>query len=91
MVDTGNPVILIVEDSPPMITILKEIFKTNVRNCTILEATDGITAVKKYKEYKPDLVTIIANNLKYLGYERTLAVSRLNDIPKKVLNVLGTH
>ncbi len=35
--------------------------------------------------------TIIANNLKFLGYERTLAVSRLNDIPNKVLNVLGTN
>lgn len=33
--------------------------------------------------------TTIANNLKHLGYERTLAVSRLNDIPKKVLKVLG--
>lgn len=35
--------------------------------------------------------TIIANNLKYLGYERTLAVSRLKDIPNKVLNVLGQN
>jgi len=33
--------------------------------------------------------TIIANNLKCLGYENTLAVSRLNDIPNRVLNVLG--
>lgn len=33
--------------------------------------------------------TTIANNLKYLGYERTLAVSRINDIPKRVLSVLG--
>lgn len=33
--------------------------------------------------------TIIANNLKHLGYESTLAVSRLNDIPNRVLNVLG--
>ena len=33
--------------------------------------------------------TIIANNLKILGYERTLAVSRLNDIPNKVLSILG--
>ena len=33
--------------------------------------------------------TTIANNLKHLGYERTLAVSRLVDIPNKVLNVLG--
>ena len=35
--------------------------------------------------------TIIANNLKLLGFERTLAVSRLNDIPNKVLNVLGRN
>ncbi len=34
---------------------------------------------------------IIANNLKRLGYENTLAVSRLNDIPNRVLNVLGRH
>ncbi len=41
----------------------------------------------------PDVVrsTTIANNLKHLGYEKTLAVSRLNDIPKKVLNVLGRN
>jgi hypothetical protein len=35
--------------------------------------------------------TIIANNLKLLGYESTLAVSRLNDIPNKVLNILGRN
>jgi len=33
--------------------------------------------------------TIIATNLKYLGFERTLGVSRLKDIPNKVLNMLG--
>ena len=32
--------------------------------------------------------TTIANNLKHLGYEKTLAVSRLNDIPSKVLSIL---
>src|ERR687885_656316 len=30
----------------------------------------------------------IAHNLKYLNYEKTLAVSRLQDIPKKVINLL---
>ena len=55
---SSNPVVLIVEDSPPMTSILKDIFKTNVRNCQILEASDGITAVKKFKEFKPDLVTM---------------------------------
>jgi len=33
---------------------------------------------------------IIANNLKYLGFERTLAVSRLNEIPNRVISVLGS-
>ena len=33
---------------------------------------------------------LVANNLRRLGYERTLAVSRLGDIPKRVLKVLGT-
>jgi len=32
--------------------------------------------------------TVIANNLKYLGYEKTMAVSRLNDIPSKVISIL---
>jgi len=32
--------------------------------------------------------TAIANNLRHLGYEKTLAVSRLNDIPSKVIRVL---
>ena len=35
--------------------------------------------------------TIIATNLKYLGFERTLGVSRLRDIPNKVLNVLSNR
>ena len=33
--------------------------------------------------------TVIANNLKHLGYEKTMAVSRLNDIPNKVINILS--
>ena len=32
--------------------------------------------------------TTIANNLKHLGYEKTMAVSRLNNIPNKVLSIL---
>lgn len=32
--------------------------------------------------------TIIASNLRHLGYDRTLATSRLQDIPRKVLSIL---
>ena len=58
------------------------------------------TMIKSYKNLGikmvalglgPDTIraTTIASNLKYLGYERTLAVSRLNDIPNKVLGILS--
>jgi nitric oxide reductase activation protein len=30
----------------------------------------------------------ITHNLKYLNYEKTVAVSRLQDMPKKVINLL---
>jgi len=32
--------------------------------------------------------TTIANNLKHLGYDKTMAVSRLKDIPNKVISIL---
>lgn len=32
--------------------------------------------------------TTIANNLRHLGYEKTMAVSRLKDIPNKVIGIL---
>ena len=35
--------------------------------------------------------TIIASNLKHLGFERTLATSRLSEIPNKVINILGQN
>ncbi len=35
--------------------------------------------------------TVIANNLKYLGYEKTLAVSRLVEIPNRVLSILSEY
>ena len=35
--------------------------------------------------------TTIANNLKYLGYEKVLAVSRLHDIPNRVLSILSDY
>ena len=33
--------------------------------------------------------TTIANNLKHLDYEKVLAVSRLTDIPNRVLSILA--
>ena len=94
MVPLNNPTVLIVEDSSPMRYILKEIFITNVSNCTILEATDGIEGVKKYKEYRPDLVTmgialprsngIVALNA-IMEINRKAKVIMISDKPQKSL------
>jgi hypothetical protein len=32
----------------------------------------------------------IGQNLKYLNYEKAISVSRLQDIPKKVIKLLGS-
>ena len=79
-----EPTILIVEDSPPMTEILKKIFQENVR-CKILEATDGIEAVKKYKQYKPDLVTMRIDMQKASGIVALNAIMEIDPKAKVII------
>jgi len=60
-----------------------------VRNMTKSLKGLGIKMVAIGLGPNPIRATTIAINLRHLGYERTLAVSRLNDIPGKVIGVLG--
>ncbi len=60
-----------------------------VRNMTKSLKGLGIKMVAIGLGPNPIRATAIAVNLRHLGYERTLAVSRLNDIPGKVIGVLG--
>ena len=80
-----NPSVLIVEDSPQMREILKKIFLSNVRDCTILEASDGIEAVKKYKEFKPDLVTMRIVLPKSSGIVALNAIMEINPKAKVIM------
>jgi len=80
-----NPSVLIVEDSEPMRLLLKKIFQSNVRDCTIFEATDGIEAVKKYKEYKPDLVTMRIALPKSSGIIALNAIMEINPKAKVIM------
>ena len=48
----------------------------------------GITMVALGLGVNTVRATTIANNLKHLGYDKTMAVSRLKDIPNKVINLL---
>ena len=79
-----EPTILIVEDSPPMTEILKKILQENVR-CIILEATDGIEAVKKYKQYKPDLVTMRIDMQKASGIVALNAIMEIDPKAKVII------
>ena len=80
-----NPSVLIVEDSEPMRLLLKKIFQSNVRDSTIFEATDGIEAVKKYKEYKPDLVTMRIALPKSSGIIALNAIMEINPKAKVIM------
>jgi len=59
-----------------------------VRNMTKSLKALGINMVALGLGPNTIRATIIANNLKHLGYEKTMAVSRLNDIPSKVISIL---
>jgi two-component system chemotaxis response regulator CheY len=52
-----NQSVLIVDDAIFMRMLLKEILKKNGYN-VVGEAEDGVSAVNKYQELKPDLVTM---------------------------------
>jgi two-component system chemotaxis response regulator CheY len=80
----AEPTILIVEDSPPMTEILKKIFQANVR-CKILEATNGIEAVKKYKQFKPDLVTMRIDMQKASGIVALNAIMEIDSNAKVII------
>jgi hypothetical protein len=59
-----------------------------VRNMTKSLKSLGINMVAMGLGPNTVRATTIASNLKHLGYEKTLAVSRLKDIPSKVIGIL---
>jgi uncharacterized protein YegL len=59
-----------------------------VRNMTKILKGLGINMVAMGLGPNTVRATTIASNLKHLGYEKTLAVSRLKDIPSKVIGIL---
>ncbi|TFH03053.1 MAG: VWA domain-containing protein, partial [Nitrosopumilus sp.] len=59
-----------------------------VRNMTKSFKNLGISMVALGLGPNTVRATTIANNLRHLGYEKTMAVSRLKDIPNKVISIL---
>ena len=60
-----------------------------VRNMVKLLKGLGISMVSLGLGSNTIRAITITNNLKHLGYEKTMAVSRLNDIPNKVIRILN--
>jgi len=59
-----------------------------VRNLTKSLKSLGISMIALGLGPNTVRATTIASNLKHLGYEKTMAVSRLKDIPNKVISIL---
>ncbi|MFV8327998.1 ATP-binding protein [Flavobacterium sp. ZS1P14] len=79
-----NPIkILIVEDNKINMLLIKTLLKAIVPNCILLEASDGIEAVKLSKKEALDLILMDIQMPIKNGYETTVEIRKL----KKAKNV----
>ena len=77
--------ILIVDDASFMRTVLKDIIKSNGLASEIMEAADGVEAVKLYQQGKPDLVTMDINMPRADGIQALRAILKINPKAKVVM------
>ncbi len=77
--------ILIVDDASFMRTVLKDIIKSNGLASEILEATDGVEAVKLYLTAKPDLVTMDITMPRADGLQALRDILKINPRAKVVM------
>ena len=70
--------ILVVDDASFMRTVLKDILKSNGLSDDIIEAQDGIEAVRQYIKHKPDLVTMDVNMPKADGVQALKGIIKVN-------------
>ena len=82
--------ILVVDDSDFMRASLCNMIKSQKLSSKILEARDGIEAVKKYKDEKPDLVTMDIDMPKANGVQALRAIKKI-DPNAKVIVITGNH
>ena len=70
--------ILVVDDASFMRTVLKDILKSNGIATDIVEAPDGVEAVRQYIKHKPDLVTMDVNMPKADGIQSLKGIMKVN-------------
>lgn len=79
--------ILIVDDNSVNIFLSKIIVKKIMPNAVITEATNGMEAVKLYKEHQPDLIIMDVQMPLLNGYEATEEIRKLET--NKITPIIG--
>ncbi len=77
--------ILVVDDASFMRTVLKDILRSNGLASDIIEAPDGVEAVRQFIQQKPDLVTMDVNMPKADGIQALKGIMKVNPNAKVVM------
>jgi len=77
-------VVLIVDDSQAFRVFCKESIKSSIKWIHILEAKDGIEALKQYQLHKPDLI-LLDIKMPRLDGTKVLELIKKNDSVTKIL------
>ncbi|MGY5149650.1 MAG: response regulator transcription factor [Candidatus Nitrosopumilus sp. bin_68KS] len=78
------PVILLVDDSDAFRIFCRDAIKNSIKFIHILEAKDGIEALKQYQNHKPDMMLLDLKMPKLEG-EKVLELIRKNDKITKII------
>ena len=70
--------ILVVDDASFMRTVLKDILRSNGLASDIIEAPDGVEAVRQFIQHKPDLVTMDVNMPRADGIQALKGIMKVN-------------
>lgn len=77
-VSTENPTILVAEDNPVNMMLMRSILKKNLPDGNMIEAANGLEAVQYYKETNPDIILMDIQMPEMNGYEATQAIRKLS-------------
>ena len=78
------PVVLLVDDSDAFRIFCRDAIKDSIKFIQILEAKDGIEALRQYQSHKPDMI-LLDLKMPRLEGEKVLELIRKNDKITKII------